>query len=378
MSPNALIFHSCKTLENWDFDTPLVRGIGGSETSHVELAKRTGKLNRFPVLSYAPIYKATPEAGPGMVDWYSSDFKELITDELESSVGNTWLVYRDPEFFNQDLPKHNVYWFMAQDVGYSNLTPEQAEKIDRYICLCPEHAKYTAAQFPFLKDKIYLSSNGVRTDLIEEIERDFPISRNPKKMLYASCPERGLELILENWFRIREAVPEAELTVAYGFNNVEKVIDAGGRPDLAEFQQKIQGLLKQPGITATGRINQIELYKQWFSAGIWFHPTSFPETSCITCMDAQTCGAIPVCNDLWALKQNVFHGLKYPGVPQKDSFLRSCMIRDLIDLLQDPERQEAIRKPMMREARSEFNWNRFAEQLAGWHEKDHARKNAAV
>lgn len=375
MAP-ALIFHSAKTLENWDFDTPLKTGIGGSETSHVELAKRTGLLNRFPVLSFAPVPEEDQYVHQvvGKTHWFSSLDTLNVNKEIGSRAA-TWLVYRNPAFFEQDLPVHNVYWFMAQDVGYSNMTEAIAAKIDRYICLCPEHASYTQQMYPYLKGKIVLSSNGVRTDLIEEIERDFPISRNPKRIIYASCPERGLKLILENWFRIREAVPDAELVVAYGFNNLDTI--AVDNYEKRVSAENLRAMLNQPGIIVTGRLNQIELYKQWFAAGVWFYPNCFEESSCITCMDAQACGAIPVCNNLWALKQNVLHGLKYPGRPQNDAFLRSVMIRDLIELLERPELQESIRGPMMVDARKEFNWDRMADQLARWHEADHAKRGSS-
>ena len=369
---NPLIFHSALTLEPWDFNTPLNRGIGGSETSHVELVNRigAGKFNSFPVLSFCPTWRRNLVDHRGRC-WSDSADKNLVTHTLKSQEA-TWVVYRDPEFFSREiLPAHNIYWFIAQDVEY-DLTEEQAKRIDRYVCLCPEHASYTEKRFPFLKGKICLSSNGVRREMIEYTEHNFLIPRNAKKLLYASSPDRGLQLILENWFRIREAVPDAELTVCYGFENMNKIAEA--RPELASLRQSLEGLLIQPGITWKGRMGQIELYEEWLSAGIWWYPTNWPETSCITCMDAQACGAIPVCTDYWALKQNVFRGFKYPGLPQKDAYLRSRMVHDVIELLQNPEEQDRIRETMMPEARETFDWDNFARQLAHWHEQDWRRR----
>jgi len=376
---NPLVFYSAQTLEPWDFDTPLHRGIGGSETSHVELVNRigAGESTNFPVLSFSPTGRGDVFDGAHDRYWRDSGDENLVSHTLKAHEA-TWVVYRDPEFFSRKiLPAHNIYWFIAQDVEYA-LTEEQAKRIDRYVCLCPEHASYTEKRFPFLRGKICLSSNGVRRDVIERIERDVPISRNPKKLIYASSPDRGLQVILENWFRIREAVPGAELTVCYGFENMNKIAEV--RPELSALRQSLEGLLEQPGITWKGRLNQVELYNEWFSAGIWWYPTNWPETSCITCMDAQACGAVPVCSDYWALKQNVFHGFKYPGLPQKDQYLRLRMVHDVIGLLQNPEEQDRIRfgagesQGMMAEARTVFDWDKFASQFAFWHKQDWRRR----
>jgi len=341
-------------MENWDFNTPLHRGIGGSETSHVELARRLRRRGHD-VISYAPIgFAGTIHEG---VVWRPT---EDITKNAPE--GYNWLVYRNPSFFDLELPK-GKFWFMAQDVGY-DWSAAQAAKVDRYLCLCKKHIGYTLKRTPAMKDKIYLHSNGIRRDVIEEIEKE-KIVRNPKKIMYASSPDRGLLLCLKDWFRVRELVPDAELHIFYGFDYAEKVFEAGNKV-LGQQLTEIKSLMNQPGIVWRGRLNQLDLYREWFSAGIWWYPNDFAETSCITCMDAQACGAIPVCNDLWALEQNVLHGVVMPGVPQKDNVCRMSLIWEMADLLIHPEKQDAFRDEMMLDARDTFDYEKWINQLEEW------------
>ena len=173
-------------------------------------------------------------------------------------------MYRAPQFFDLDLPK-GKYFFVAQDIGY-DFTPEQLAKIDGYICLCEDHCKYTAARYPSLKGRIFKSSNGIKRDLIEKIEKE-QIVRNPKKLIYASSPDRGLELLLTDWFRIREFVPDAELHVFYGRNNMHKMMDRGAEY-LKPLDASLNALKDQPGVHWRGRINQPDLIREMLSASI--------------------------------------------------------------------------------------------------------------
>lgn len=54
-----------------------------------------------------------------------------------------------------------------------------------------------------------------------------------------------------------------------------------------------------------GRVNQRELAEAMLGAGVWFYPTWFSETSCITAMEAQAAGLWCVCPEIAALKETV-------------------------------------------------------------------------
>ena len=131
-----------------------------------------------------------------------------------------------------------------------------------------------------------------------------------------------------------------------------------------DMKEDIQKLLNQKGVIWRGRINQMDLYREWFSSNIWLYQTDWPETSCITCMDAQATGVVPVTNKIWALTDNIFHGYVFDGTPQKDERCKLLQIDKVCELIEKPNIR--WRKDMMIDARDSFDWNNVVRQFVGW------------
>ena len=371
---------STPTLERWDWRNP-ERGIGGSETSHVRMAQGLKKAG-VDVISYAPLPEDTPEDKTGLLWRPSEDFR---VSDVRVTIN-----YRDPKVFEAEKPAGAKWWFVAQDVDYP-WDPEALAKVDRYLTLCPEHARYTKQRYPELhtSGRLFVSSNGIDAEGIRNETAE--IKREPFRLTYASSPDRGLMLILENWFRVKERVPEAEIHVFYGFKNMEVIVSANGTSDWRfQYQARLQQLLKQPGVVWRDRVGQRELWREWAKTNLWFHPTDFPETSCITSMEAQACGAIPVTNRLWALKDNVRHGYLFDGIPQKSPRVKCEMIEAVVRHLRKTEAnfgheiwddewftaeydwygQHSRRDVMQGKAIVRFDWRNVVDQWGRWIEED--------
>ncbi len=327
-------------LEPWSYKNPWTKGIGGSETCHIELVERMEK-RRLDVTSYCPL----PDIGKFRKNW-----KHFL--KADTKAPGNWLVFRDPSFFDQDLNPDNKYIFVAQDVDYP-WSPERLAKVSKYVVLCQKHKQYTENRYPELKNRIEVSSNGVRSEYISKLATP---PRNPNKIAYISSPDRGLELILDNWFRVIERCPEAELHVFYGFDNIQKLAQKMGGW-YVEYPQMLLQKMKQPGIYFRGRMGQKEIYNELLSTNIWWYPTDWPETSCIACMDAQACGAIPVTNNYWALQENILHGYKTKTIPQSDVIAKIKQIDYIEKLIKNPD--ETLRSLMMHHARCHFDWERI-------------------
>ena len=372
MNNLPVFFISSSTLESWDWTNPWTKGIGGSETSHIELVERLRRRG-FSTMSYAPVTWDDYREGPAKVSW--TTYKNL--PEIKPEGIYIW--YRAPEKLDGEKPKGSKYYFVAQDVDYPDLwTEERLAKVDRYICLCHEHALYTLGRYPSLRGRVYTSSNGIRSEYIRNMPK--LKDRDPDRMFFPSSPDRGLKLLLEQWWRIRECNSDASLYVAYGFNNMKVIADANPSDWRNEYQAHLESMLDQPGVHVLGRLPQDALYKEWFKTGIWAHPTDFPETSCITCMEAQACGAFPVTNDLWALKDNVGHGWMVQGVPQKSELVRHNWLRSLQLAFETLNVGfiEREHKEMQEWALDRFDWERIADQWQRWLEKDMEALNASV
>jgi glycosyltransferase involved in cell wall biosynthesis len=370
------LFLSAATFEPWDWTNPDTQGIGGSETSHIEMAQRLSKLGHE-VLSYAPTPFAE-KVDPYGVTWrncipFHEVMEERGTIHLGDWVPDVWVVYRWPSII-PSIPKEAKIWLICQDTDYKMegniLTEEICDRIHRVVALCETHREYLSWAHPTVKDRIVVSSNGIKTELIEEIAKE-RLPRNPHRLIYPSSPDRGLEFLLHVFPRAKEIVPDLELHVYYGFDNIQKMASLDGPAGVGSRGKiaMLGKLLDQPGVINHGRMPQPLLIREWFQSGIWCHPSNFTETSCITSMDAQACGAVPITNPLWAVRDNVRFGTFIEGNLQSD-LIRSRYVSQLIDLALQPGKQEEIRREMMPWARDFFRWDKWVFQWEGWAEQD--------
>ena len=278
---NVTSYHP-PTYRKFDYLTPDLTGIGGSETAVVELAGRLA-LRGHDVLVYSPSDHHEPATDPRGARW-------LDCSHLDTTRPGFWIINRCPEVLDRfpiDHPGQTLY-FLAEDTFYLGMTEERASKLDAYICLCQSHKQYVEGIYPYLKGRIVIGSNGVRMDAIREIEKD-PPKRNPRKLIFASSPDRGLLPLLKIFRRAREWVSgefdgkgPLELHVFYGFQNL--LTGTENQPDghpSKIFYRKCMKEMNQPGVVWHDRTSQKELLREWLSAGIWCHPSVMTETNCL-------------------------------------------------------------------------------------------------
>lgn len=180
---------------------------------------------------------------------------------------------------------------------------------------------------------------------------------NPKRVIYTSSYDRGLEHLLKIWPKVKEAVPEAELHVFYGWQLFDKFYR--DNPSSMAWKKKIEEGLAHDGVTHHGRVSQDVIHDVMAQCGIWAYPTHFGEISCITAMKAQALGCVPVVVNYAALETTVQHGIKVDG-DIYDEETQEEFTKELIALLQDPKRQEKIRKKMVPWANEEYSWAKVA------------------
>lgn len=356
------VFVSPVFLESWTHDNPMSQGIGGSETSHIELVKLLTAWGHE-VFSYVPLPNDVDET------FYIRDVRKFDIKNHQNSVV---VLYRDPKFFNQELDPTNKYWYLSQDVDSPGWTEDGLKRIDRFIVLCPVHGAYIAGKYPSIKEKITYSSNGIRSDQIRHIKtliKNEKIKRDTNRIIYTSSPDRGVELILENWFRILEQHPKANFHWYYGFDNIDKILAVDPNNKLKYLRIKLLELSKQPNVYFHGRVAQDRLYHAIAQSSIWFYPSDWPETSCITGMEMQALGTVPVVTSFWANKQNILHGYKFENLPQNSPITKIRMIDTVINLLKNPP-TEQFRKEMSKDALDTFCWSKFAKQFQSLAIKD--------
>lgn len=352
-------FYSPNRIEPWDWRNVYKIGIGGSETSHVEMAVRLAARGHD-VTSFTELPPPGDDFDPefGGVHWRDLSEADLSADGL-------WIVYRAPAVGLEIKPgPGRRYWLICQDVWYPTWSPGAVAAFDRIFALCPEHQADMERRDPSIVGRVVMSSNGVNVEDIEAAESGVPPeARNPKRLIWTSSPDRGLKEVLDIFERARETVSDLELAIFYGMDNIERICE-GDRTRWPWVQSWVQydRAHAMPGVTWHGRIGQDALKRELFRAGVWLYPTWFSETSCISCMEAQACGVIPITRPFWAVGHNVrFGGIFVEGEPA-DPLVKARYVDAVVRVASDPDSQERVRARMMPAARECFDWERWVDQ----------------
>ena len=128
----------------------------------------------------------------------------------------------------------------------------------------------------------------------------------PFRMLYASSYDRGGEHLLKMWPQIKEKIPTAELHIAYGWQMFLK--GYSNNPYMMSWKERMEKMMEQEGITHYGRLSKQELDELTESCDVWAYYCTFDETNCITALNSQRLGAVPITMARAGLLDTVYSG----------------------------------------------------------------------
>lgn len=175
-------------------------------------------------------------------------------------------------------------------------------------------------------------------------------------LFWGSSYDRGLQHLLGMWPKIKEAYPDAELNICYGWDTFLSFYK--DNPERMQWKNKLDEMMAQPGITHHGRLSKKELKELRKQCGIWAYPTHFTEINCMTALEAQSDGCVPVVMNLAALEETVQSGVKVPGDIYDDE-AKEEYLNELLALMGDEKRWKAEQKKGKKFAES-FTWDLIA------------------
>jgi GR25 family glycosyltransferase involved in LPS biosynthesis/glycosyltransferase involved in cell wall biosynthesis len=153
-------------------------------------------------------------------------------------------------------------------------------RIDGVVCLTEWHKTHIGERYPLLKPKIQIINNGIALHMFSDPSNIKPVKN---RFVYTSCPERGLERLLQLWPEILKNIPTAELKIS-SYNNF---------PSNSDDERMLKIINQYPSsIQHCGKLNQAELYNLMEYAEYWLYPSSWPETSCITAIEMMRSGVL--------------------------------------------------------------------------------------
>jgi hypothetical protein len=113
------------------------------------------------------------------------------------------------------------------------------------------------------------------------------------------------------WPQIKEKFPDAKLEIAYGWDLFDTV--TVGNAERLAWKEKVISLMNQPDITEHGRIGKEALRELRHTCGILAYCSDFTEIFCISVMEAQAAGCIPLTTDIGALAETNQGGIIVKG-----------------------------------------------------------------
>jgi predicted O-methyltransferase YrrM len=341
--------------EPWTGADILTKGVGGSETYIIEMARYMQKRGQYKVLvfcncleqstfegvEYIPIAQFMPFAKVQFIHTcIISRFSEYIPVAIEGNVENLYMV--------------------LHDLTPSGIVIPISDKLKKIFCLSEWHVGYFTNIFPQFKDitvPFYYGIDVARFDnerVIETDKENLPKSniqismvesspKTPYKFIYSSYPNRGLYELLLMWPAIVERYPEANLHIYSDVNGkwangVASALMQKIRDLYVQYENLAGGL----NIHKYGWVNKSTLAEAWKTAEYWLYPCTFMETFCLTAVEAALSKTLAITNGLAALQNTVGNrGVLVEGDASSPEWREKALV-ELFSIIENRERREEL------------------------------------
>ena len=307
--------------EGTSFDglTTATRALGGSETALVQAARALAERGHE-----VTVFNNCPE--PGRYDGVQYSQISSFPAQAARSTFDVFMVSRFFGFLTIPFKAGLKILWNHDTLDNPGALRRVLDRIDLMFVLSRFHRDNYLTRLPHLDEsKVISTRNGVDLELIGQASRG--AVRNPSKIIYASRPERGLRVLLENiWPSMLSARPDLVLYLCgYEIGRTELA------PGLAELYDYLDHLVERtPQVVPLGSLPKQAYYKHLCESSLMIYPCTFPEVSCIAALEAQACQTPVLTTDAYALAESVsvpeFLVTGRPGAPDYNRrFIRQAL-----------------------------------------------------
>ncbi len=343
-SQRRIVFWCGRSVEEWSPLSLTTTGIGGSETAVVEIARRFARDD----------WRVDVYNGAGRFEGEYANVGYWDPERLTDPDCDVWVTWRQPAMLPAGKCRQSLLWL--HDLNYGPALTDAMGQWDRdpnaHICgVSAWHAGMLRRYYDL--EHADFVPNGIEPSRFREVVR-----KEAFKCVYASSPDRGLDRLLALWPQVLKREPGAVLHIAYGWDNIDKLIARGVRGDLMALKTRCTEMMDKLGKSVVwhGRMPQDALATLYSESAVWVYPSSFLEVSCISAMEAMAGGAVPVTSRVGALPETIgASGVMVAGMPESrvwSDFYVNC----LLGVLTHPN----VRKPLQfraQERAKELTWD---------------------
>ena len=180
----------------------------------------------------------------------------------------------------------------------------------------------------------------------------------PFKMLYASSYDRGLYHLLRIWPEVKKRIPTATLEICYGWDLFLR--GYANNPYMMDWKNKMDEMMKQEGITHHGRLSKEALDELTKTCDVWAYYCTFDETNCITALNNQKLGVVPVTMKRAGLIDTVYSGISLDE-DGEDTETYKKYVDSLVYAYENPDWLESEREKA-KSGINKFYWENIAKE----------------
>ena len=275
--------------------TPDVNNINiedqyGSEITLVKLAEQFAKKYRVLIFG-ADLYVEVVKNGVEYLN--SKRFKDFQKNNIIDIMIFSRYIYN---FIDYEITSRKTFIWVHdtyilpyyQSVSFPNygkgFLKNIIDKIDGIITLTNWHKDYFVDYYDIDPNKVFVISSAIEPETFKG-----NIKKQKNKFIWTSNLLRGVKTLIDYFHEIKKKLPDAELYIYRDKGSIEDEV----------FEE----MQKYDYIHYGGKLEHNKIIEEFESSEMWFYPTHFYETYCMSAVEAQMAKCICVATDIAALTE---------------------------------------------------------------------------
>jgi glycosyltransferase involved in cell wall biosynthesis len=190
-----------------------------------------------------------------------------------------------------DASKVRVYWAhdLVQDPEAKNALDNKGwSRFHKIVFVSHWQQQQYISEYGIPWDKTVVMKNAIEpinVDMDQKFE-----NKNPIKIVYHTTPHRGLKILIPVFDKLLEVHDDIELDVYSSFG----IYGWEDRNEVPEIKEILDKAREHPKINYHGHVTNQEIKEELKNQHIFAYPSIWPETSCISLVEAMSAGCVCV------------------------------------------------------------------------------------